>query len=178
MRDIGEYNRDLFNIDRIEVLQGSVGAGVRPRLDRRRDQSGHQGRGPPASQRAVAAARHQRGASGNRRRELRGSIRKDRVPPSNCWARAARPTATRSRTTRSVLRHRFASASAPISTSSCSYEYLQTKTKTDYGQPNLGAHLRLRVCRRCRSSSTTASRTTTSRTFYTNIATAQRSPGG
>ena len=41
MRDFGSYYRDPFNTQEVEVLQGPVVGHLRPRIDRRRGQSGH-----------------------------------------------------------------------------------------------------------------------------------------
>ena len=45
IRDAAIYVRDPFNLDSIEVLKGPFGDSLRPRLDRRRGQSGEQGAG-------------------------------------------------------------------------------------------------------------------------------------
>ena len=42
LRDRGQYTRDMFSLDAVEVLQGPVLDAVRPRLDRRRHQPGQQ----------------------------------------------------------------------------------------------------------------------------------------
>ena len=118
VRDIGEYNRDLFNIDRIEVLKGpsalafgrgSTG-GVINQVTKIADLA--------AARRGRIAGRDQRRASRHRRRELRHQPEHG-VPLPAAGREAPIPIATRSTTTRSASRRRSASASAPISTSPC-----------------------------------------------------------
>ncbi len=43
VRDDVQYYRDLYNLDRVEALEGPERAGLRPRRRRRSDQPRHQG---------------------------------------------------------------------------------------------------------------------------------------
>ena len=162
VRDIGEYNRDLFNIDRVEVLKGpsalafgrgSTG-GVINQVTKIADLL--------PRERGRLLARDQRRASRHRRRELRHQPEHG-VPLPAAGREAPKPTATRSTTTRSASRRRSASASARISTSPCNTSTCRPRPRPTTASRTSAPSSATR-CRRCRSSSTTASRTTTSRT--------------
>ena len=70
VRDLGEYNRDLFATESVEVLEGLVGADVRPRLDRRPHQPDQQGRRPAGAEGSRRHARLVRPEARHRRPEL------------------------------------------------------------------------------------------------------------
>ena len=165
VRDLGEYNRDLFATESIEVLKGSVGADVRPRLDRRPHQPDEQGR------RSAASAGKLRSRSA---RSTRSALTADvNLAPSDSSAVRLIALVENSgsyRYPQDVEKVGFAPSFwlniGKATDLTLSYYYLKTKDVTDYGQPTLftDAARLLRLRRRCRRASTTATRTTTSRT--------------
>ena len=69
VRDLGQYTRDTFNLEAIEVLKGPSSIPVRTRLDGRRHQPGHE----DAEAHAVLRGRRHRGRAGPFRTRDRGS---------------------------------------------------------------------------------------------------------
>lgn len=136
VRDIGEYNRDLFNIERVEVLKGPAAltfgrgstGGVINQVSKIADLR-------PRSEAALML-----GTNG----ELRATADANFVLASTTALRL-QVLGERTDTYRDTIQNDqigiAPSLRFGIGTDLdiwLNYEYLQTKTKTDYGQPNLG----------------------------------------
>jgi uncharacterized iron-regulated membrane protein len=96
VRDIGQYSRDTFNLDSVEVLEGPLLRAVRSRVHRRRHQPGEQGPQPDAE---LHLQRH-RGVGAVLPRLGRSSTSRSTAPRPSGSTRSVRTTTSRGATRR------------------------------------------------------------------------------
>ena len=118
--------------------EGSVGAGLRPRLDRRRHQPGHQ-ESPTSCRAARPHCWSGPTASSARPPTRTSSSTRPRRSASSSWAKTADTYRDEIENDQIGFAPSFRFGIGTDLDVTLQYEYLQTKTKTDYGQPNLGA---------------------------------------